>query len=63
MIQFQENLHTDGSTKDGRKDRQTLFYRNYSATTGGPKKQSDKKQHELEQQQIKQNAGKKRKKA
>ena len=48
---------------DGRKGRQTLFYRNYPATTGGPKNQSDKKQHELEQQQIKQNAGKKRKKA
>ena len=34
MVQFQENART---YKDGRKDRQTLFYRTLSATTGGPK--------------------------
>ena len=36
MIQFKENAWTDGRT-DGRMDAQTLFYRTFPATAGGPK--------------------------
>ena len=47
---------------DGRTDK-PYFIGTIRPQPGVQKKQSDKKQHELEQQQIKQNAGKKRKKA
>ena len=36
MVQFKENAQTDG-WKDRQKDRQTLFYRTFAATTRGPK--------------------------
>ena len=36
MIQFQEKAWTEGQT-EGRKDRQTLFYRTLPTTAGGPK--------------------------
>ena len=39
-MQFKENAWTDRRTKgwtDGRTEGQTLFYRNFPATTEGPK--------------------------
>ena len=38
MIQFQENVRTDGRTdrRTGRKNGQTLVYRTLLATAGGP---------------------------
>ena len=35
-MQFQENAWTEGRM-EGRKDGQTLFYRTFTATAGGPK--------------------------
>ena len=45
MIQFRENARTDGRMEgrmQGRKDGQTLFYRTFSATAGGPKSKKEK---------------------